>query len=361
MKIEINKDKLLNSLTIVNKGVTGKSPLPLLEGIYLESKDNYLILKGSDNDLYIQTKISATVIEEGSLVVSAHIFTEIIKKMPNGIINISNDKEMLVIKSKKTVFNVIYMDATEYPQSPKITADSYVSIPQKVIKDMVRGTSFASAIESTRPILQGILFEANEDRLDLVALDGYRLAINTKILENPISENFSLIVDSKCFQEVAKMLDTKGDVKISHSENHICFCFNNTVIYARLLQGTFINYNSLLPSESVIKVKVPKDELADSIERASLVGKSDKTNLVKFEINDDTIVISSNSKLGKVTEEITAEVKGENLKIAFNSKYVLDVLRVIDDKDITLEFNNSVSPCIIKNTEYKYLLLPVRI
>lgn len=364
MKFSCAKNKLQDAINIAQKAVTGKSPMPILQGIYLSAKDNILTLIGSDIDLSIETKIEAAVEEEGSIVVDSKIFGEIIRKLPNSTVYVSTtENNSINIICEKSKFDLIHMDASEFPNLPKINENMIFSIPQNVLKNMIKGTIFAIAQDETRPILTGILFEVKNKKINLVALDGYRLALKENTIDN--DNTINAVIPGKTFSEVSKILsDDDNNVNITFTPNHILFNLGETKIISRLLEGEFIKYNSIIPDEYKLKVIAKKDELLECIERASLMGKDGNTNLVKFDIKDNTLIITSNSQLGKVREELNIILQGEELQIAFNSKYLIDVLKIIDDEEIVMQFDSSVSPCVIKNkdnNDYIYLVLPVRL
>jgi DNA polymerase III subunit beta len=364
MKFTCEKSVLQNSISTVQKAVTGKSTMPILQGILINVLDNEIILSASDKDLSIETKFATEVFENGSIVVDAKLFGEIIRKLPNDVIQINtignNTVEIICQKSK---FNLIYMNADDFPEMPKINEDMLFKVSQKILKNMIKGTIFATAQDETRPILTGILFEVKNDKLNLVALDGYRLALISEYINN---ENaISVVIPGKTLSEVSKILnDDDIDVNITFTPNHILFSLNETRIISRLLEGEFIKYSSIIPNEFNLKIITKRDELISCLERASLLAKEGNTNLIKLSIEDDNMVITSNSQLGMVREEINIILQGQPLQIAFNSKYLIDVLKNMEDEEISMEFSSSVSPCIIKNKEKDnctYLVLPVRL
>lgn len=364
MKFVCTKNKLQEAISISQKAVTGKSPMPILQGIYISARDNQLTIVGSDIDLSIETKIEAEVEEDGNVVVDSKIFGEIIRKLPNSTVQVSTiDNNSIEIICEKSKFNLIHMDAEEFPNLPKINENIIFSLPQKTLKNMIKGTIFAIAQDETRPILTGILFEVNNEKLNLVALDGYRLALRSNAMEN--ENTINAVIPGKTFSEVAKILsDDDINVNITFTPNHILFNLGETKIISRLLEGEFIKYNSIIPEEYNLQVTAKRTDLLNCIERASLMAKDGNTNLIKFDIKDDTLIITSNSQLGRVREELNIIVQGDELQIAFNSKYLIDVLKILEDDEIILEFSSSVSPCIIKNKEnnsYTYLVLPVRL
>ena len=279
--------------------------MPILEGIYINTNKSTLTLIGSDMDVSIQTSVDATIIEEGSIVIDAKIFGEIIRKLPNSTIKIETiENQLIKITCEKSVFDVVYMNTNEFPELPEINENLTISVNQNILKNMIKGTSFAIAQDETRPILQGILFEVKNKNLNLVALDGYRLAIRNEFLDTDI--NMEVVIPGKTLNEVSKILEDVDDiVNITFTNNHILFNLEKTKIISRLLEGKFINYNSLLPQEHKLLVNINRQELQNAIERASLMAKDGNTNLIKLDLQQDNLIITSNSQLGKVREEIS--------------------------------------------------------
>lgn len=360
------KQEILEGISIVQKAITGKSTMPILEGVYIRTNelDSSLTLIGSDMDVSIQTTVNANIIEPGSIVIDAKIFGEIIRKLPNSTIKIETiENQVIRITCEKSVFDVVYMNTNEFPELPEINEDLKISVNQNILKNMIKGTSFAIAQDETRPILQGILFEVKNKNLNLVALDGYRLAIKSEFLDSDIE--IEVVIPGKTLNEVSKILEDVEDiVDITFTNNHILFNLEKTKIISRLLEGKFINYNSLLPQEHKLSVHVNRQELQNSIERASLMAKDGNTNLIKLDIQQDNLIISSNSQLGKVREEISMKLQGDEIQIAFNSRYLLDVLKNMEEDEVVLKMTSGISPCVIEennNENAKYLVLPVRL
>ena len=364
MNFICSKQKLQEGISIVTKAITGKTTMPILEGIYIEANDEGLTLIGSDMDVSIETKVEAKVTTAGKIVLDARLFGEIIRKLPNSDVKIEiTDNDLIQVTCEKSVFNLVYMNPSDYPMLPTINEDLKVEVPQNLLKNMIKGTSFAIAQDEVRPILQGILFEVKDKQLNLVALDGYRLAIRNELLD--IDNDIEVVIPGKTLNEVSKILEDNSDlVEITFTSNHILFNLEKTKIISRLLEGKFINYNSLLPQEHKLSINVNRQELQNSIERASLMAKDGNTNLIKLDIQQDNLIISSNSQLGKVREEISIKLQGDEIQIAFNSRYLLDVLKSMEEEEIVIELTSSVSPCVIKgknSNNAKYLVLPVRL
>ena len=358
------KQKLQEGISIVQKAITGKSTMSVLEGIYINANKEGLTLIGSDMDVSIETKVEADVINEGSIVIDAKIFGEIIRKLPNSDIKIETiDNDTVQITCEKSVFNIVYMGSDEFPELPSLNENMQIEVPQNILKNMIKCTSFATAQDETRPILQGVLFEVKERTLNLVALDGYRLAIRSEYLDTDF--DIEIVIPGKTLNEVSKILEDVNDlVQITFTNNHILFNLNKTRIISRLLEGKFVNYKSLLPEEHKLLVTVKKQDLQNGIERASLMAKDGNNNLIKLDVQDDALIITSNSQLGKVREEVFINLQGDKIQIAFNSRYLIDVLKNFEDEEVVMKMTSSVSPCIIKAKDadnYKYLVLPVRL
>lgn len=363
MKFTCRKNLLQEAIGVAQKAVTGKSNMNILEGILLIAKNQHLTLIGSDIDLSIETKIESEIFEEGSIVVDSRLFGEIIKKLPNDDVEITtseNNSVEIVCQKSKAVLK--YMSSEEFPGLPHINENMLFSIPQRILKNMIKGTIFATAQDEIRPILTGILFEVKENKLNLVALDGLRLALKSENLEN--DNTISSVIPGKTLSEVAKILEeSEENVNITFTTNHILFNLGNTKIISRLLEGEFIKYSSIIPDEYTLKIVAKRTDLLDCIERASLMAKEGNTNLVKLDIKDDLMVITSDSQLGKAREELNVIMQGQSLQIAFNAKYLIDVFKIMDEEEIVLELSSSVSPCVIKskdNDNCTYLVLPVR-
>jgi DNA polymerase-3 subunit beta len=364
MKFKCEKSSLQEAISIAQKAVTGKSNISVLEGIYISAANGQITLIGSDTDLCIETKLIGEVIEEGKVVVDSKIFGEIIRKLPNAQIEITtSESNSIEITCQKSDFTLIYMNADDYPSMPRVDENQIFSVSQAILKNMIKGTAFAIAQDETRPILTGVLFEVKNRQLNLVALDGYRLALKSEVVETDSA--ISAVIPGKTLSEVSKILEEiETEVKLTFATNHILFDLGETKIISRLLEGEFIKYESIIPKEHNLKITTKKSEILNCIERASLMAKEGNTNLIKFNIAEDNIVITSNSQLGKVREELNIILQGEALQIAFNSKYLIDVLKIMEEDEIVMELTSSVNPCILKNKNIDnctYLVLPVRL
>ena len=364
MKFTCEKTTLQEAISTCQKAVTGKSNMAILEGIKLSSEGDMIILTGSDKDLSIETRIKADIFEPGDIVIDSKLFGDMVRKLPNDIIEISTlENNSVQIICQKSKSNLVYMNSEDYPKITSFDEKEVFDLPEILIKSMIRATIFATAQDETRPILTGVLFEVLNKKLSMVAIDGYRLALRRAFIDSNF--DVSAVIPGKTLNEVSKILgDSDKSVRIVFGENHIMFKIGETKIISRLLEGEFIKYKSILPVEYNLKITANKSQLLNCIERASLIGKEGNANLIKMNIENDSLIITSNSQLGMVREEMNVILQGDKLQIAFNSKYVMDVLKILDEDEIEMEFSSSVSPCILRNKEddsSTYMILPVRV
>ena len=231
---------------------------------------------------------------------------------------------------------------------------------------MIRKTSFAASVDESKGVITGILIELLNDEINMVAIDGYRMAITREAMVNLEEKN--VIISAKIMNEISKILseasEEEENVKLLLNDKKAIFIIGNVKVVLRLLDGEFIKYKDVLPKDNKIKVKVSRSDLMESIERASLLSKEGKNNLIKFAIKDTIVTITSKSEEGNVREEVLINKEGDDLDIGFNAKYVLDVLKSIDDEEIYMLFNTSITPCLVEpisGDSFEYLILPVRI
>lgn len=367
MKFSCNQQTLSKALNTVSKAVTSRTTIPILKGILLEvNGDNTLTLSASDLDLSIEKKIEVTAEEAGSVVVSAKLFSDIIRKLPNEEIQIEEqENNTIVIKCLASEFTIVGQPADEFPNIGEINLDKKLSLDRDILKEMIKKTSFAASIDESKGIIVGVLVEMEEESLNMVALDGFRMAITREVMKN--EEKKKIIIAARILNEINKIISENEDGKeifFILDEKKAVFLMDETKVVLRLLEGEFIKYSDILPKEWKCRVTLNRSDMLNSIERASLLAKEGKNNLIKLSIFRDKVIITSRSEEGNVKEEVFVEKEGVDLDIGFNSKYLLDVLKAVDDENIAMEFNTSVSPCLIKPLEgrkFEYLVLPVRI
>lgn len=365
MKIICDGADLSDAVLKVSKGTSNKTTNPILEGIKVVAEEDYVTLSATDLEMSIEKTIKGIVQIEGEMVVPGKFFCEYIKKLNNEQIELHVDeKNMLSIKYTDSVGKIQCMNNAEFPQIKQPEDSTYFEISQRDFRTLIAKSIYAVATEDVRPILKGVKLEITKERITAVALDGYRLAVVKKPIISTTAE-FSCIVPARSLNEISKLLeDTEKPIKVYVGRNFLMVNIDNTKITTRLLEGDFINYTQIIPTDFNTNIVLNKDQLLDALERASLLSRVDRNNLVKFEISDKVMILSSKSEIGDIKENITISLKGQDLNIAFNARYFTEALRVISDEFLKLNFTSSVSPCIITSNdtdEFLYLILPVRI
>lgn len=369
MKFTCYRDNILKAINSVVKGVASKTTMPILEGILIQTNDNDIKLTTYDQEIGIEYIMECDVEDQGNTVVNAIMFSEIIRRLPDTEISISiNDKNLLEIECEGSLYKLATMNPEEFPELPKIEVENSIEIEQNNLKNMIRKTIFAASSEESRPIFTGCLFEIKENKLNVVAVDGFRLALRSTVLENQTND-FSAVIPGKTLNEVNKILaDSFEPVKIGVAKNQALFEMDNCKVVTRLLDGEFLNYKSVIPSNWETRVRVSKSSIQNSFERISLISSStvekEKKYPVKVSVEIGKIVISCTNQTGEAKEEIYVSTEGKNLEAGFNPKYFLDSLKAIDDEEVFIEFGTKISPCIVKsveNNDYTYMILPIRL
>ena len=366
MKFICSRDRLIEIVSIVQKAVSTRSTLPILDGILIDTNSEGVRLTGYDLETGIEAQMEAEVFSDGQVVVNSRLFGEIIRKLPDEQVQIeSNDQLQISIESGSSLFSIKGLSAESYPKIPVVVDEESISISQKLLRDMIRQTIFAVSTDESRPTLNGCLLACDGFAVEMVAVDGFRLALRKRLLGTDLPK-MNYIIPGKALNEVGRVLTSKeDDVVIFSSSNHIMFDMGAIRIVSRLIQGNFMNYRAILPQTSSTTLVVSSTDVLDAIERASLIILSeDRRCPVQFSMPaDDTLVISAQTEIGTLREEITVAITGEKIDIDFNPRYFIDALRAIDSEEISIIFNGSVGPSVVKPLEgedFAYLILPLR-
>lgn len=363
MKFIAQRDDMIRGIAIAQRAMPARSTLSALEGIYMEAREGGVMFKCSDMVLCIETLIEAQVSEKGALVLPGRLFSDIVRKLPEGAVKVEMGDNQIRIECGTARMNLAGMDPSEFPQMPGVPESKPIEIDQGEFRDLVRGTLFAVAVDDTKPILTGGLLEVSGEGIAMVALDGYRLALRKgKLLKTADAKSF--VMPSKSLSEIAKLFEeNEASVSIYEGAGQALIDMGMTRITTRLLEGEYIKYGQILPSEHTTRVRAERQTLLECIERAALLAREGKTNLVKLKIKEDVMAVTANSEMGSIYEEVPVATEGKELDIAFNHRYLTDVLKAMDEEDITLDFMSALSPCVIRPSEgesFLYLVLPVR-
>jgi len=364
MKIVCNRQQLNEAVLNVQRAVSTKSSVPALEGILLKAGDNEITLCGYDLELGMTTKIEAQVEEKGSIVLSAHLFGDIVRRLPADSVYLATDEKfMTVIKSGPADFSIAGMPSEEYPELPAITGETALHIASNVLKSMIRQTIFAVAESDAKPIHTGTMFELSKNRIKLVSVDGYRLAIREEAAQ--CGEEMNFVVPGKTLGEVLKLLsDDDTELEILVGRRHILFQIGTYCVISRLLEGEFLDYKAAIPSASTTEIIVSTRAFINSVERVSLLITDRLKSPVRCSFEDNEIKISCSTAIGRAKDQFTANITGDNVEMGFNNRYVLDALRNTEGDEVKIQLNGALSPMKVLPREgdsFLFLVLPVRL
>lgn len=362
MNIVCDKALLSSAIDGVSKAVTLRSSIPALEGILMKAEGFQLTLTGYDLEMGITTTIEANVREPGEIVLSAKLLGDMVRRLPSGEVTIcTNDTGNATVKGGVAEFDILAMSASDYPDLPNPGADRTLTIKAGMLRDMIEKTLYAVSQDDKKPAHTGELFAIEEEKLTVVALDGYRLAI----VERPIKaeKHIRIIIPAKTLTEVNKLLgEDDQDVYVSANRRFVVFETGNYVILSRLIEGEFLNYNNVIPAGYKTRVVLESRDFIETIERASLIITERLKNPLRI-LFDNKVTVRCQTNLGKVVDEFEAKIEGEQVEIGFNNRYLLDALRNSKCDKVVLEMSGALSPVKIlpeEGEDFIYLVLPVR-
>ncbi len=365
MNLKFQKAQLVNALSIVMKAVSTKTSSVILESILISASDNRVVLDATDTELSIQTEVDAVIVKAGGVVLNAKLFSEIVRKFDSteSLIELDVDNDFkTTIKCEQAVFNIMGIDPVEFIPMPKIDRDAFISLSQFSLKEVIRQTEFSTAISDINRMMGGELIDVKNNVAKFVTLDGHRMSIRNIELMGEY-EDQKCVVPIKSLQEVMRIIDsdTQKNVNIYFSKDHILFEFDKTLVLSRILDGEFFRIESMLSNDYDTKVNVSRLKLQNAIEQSMILIRENEHKPMILDIENGMLKLSVNSSLGFMDAKVNIEKSGSDLKIAFNPKFLVDALKVIDDDFVNIYFTNAKSPCFIrddKNT-YTYLILPV--
>lgn len=363
MKLTFSKDALSNGINIVSKAVPSKTTMTILECILIDSTEGIIKLTANDMELGIETRVEGTIHTKGKAALDAKLFSEIIRKLPDNDVTIETDEKFnTTITCEKAKFTIQGKEGDDFVYLPYIEKEKHITLSQFTLKEVIRQTIFAISPGDNNKLMTGELFEIHENQLKVVSLDGHRIAIRNIELKESY-DDITAIVPGKTLNEISKILsgDTTKEVLLFFTDNHIIFEFDDTTVVSRLIEGEYFKINQMLSSDYDTKVIVNKREFMNCIDRATLLVRENDKKPVIITITDDMMHLKLNSVIGSMNEEISIRKTGSDITIAFNPKFLVDSLRVIDDEEVSLYLINPKAPCFIKEDEekYIYLILPV--
>ncbi|MEK6988633.1 DNA polymerase III subunit beta [Paenibacillus sp. FSL K6-1566] len=377
MKISILKNVLNESIQHVSKAISSRTTIPILSGIKLDVTYSGVTLTASDTDISIQSFIPSedekhTIVQverPGSVVLPAKFFVEIIKKLPSQEIHMEvKDQFQTFISAGATEIQMVGLDPDEFPVLPNIEGSQTISLPGDLLKNMIKQTVFSISTHETTPILTGVLWSLNNNELKFTATDRHRLATRSTNIEGVDDISFNnVVIAGKTLNELSKIIpDQNTLVDIVVADNQVLFKIDRVLFYSRILDGIYPDTSRIIPTTHKTELVLDTKKLSESIDRAYLLSREEKTNIVLLQTmeNGGIEISSSSSELGKVREELDLiEFKGDPLRISFNSKYMLDVLKVVESEQLMIAFMGVMSPIILKpldDSKSQYIILPYR-
>lgn len=364
MKIFCSKDALLSGVNAVQRAVSNKNPLPVLQGILIQAENQSLQFAATDLEMGIRCDVPAQVIEAGTMIVPAKLFAEVVRKLPDTTISLEERDKAIIICYYQSEIVLNGYDPEEFPLLPDLIEPLSFSLPTIIFKNMIKQTIFSCASED-RPVFNGLLLQIEGSNIRLVATDTHRLAYIISEITNSEGLCFSGIIPSKTLTEIYRLLRDEDEVlTIRYSNNQVVFQFGSIYLVSRLIEGQFPNYKQVIPQTCETKVNLSVKEFLEAVERASLLSR-DKSgaNIIRINVDSNELRIDQTTELGKISEQIGIQMEGKDVKIAFNAKFLIDALKVIDSDQILFELSGPYSPGVMRpldNPNYIYLVLPVR-
>ncbi len=364
MKIKCQGLELSETVSKVIKALPIKRVNPILDCVKITAKNDELILLATDLDLWIEKRIKANVLLEGEIVVPGKIFAEYCKKIEEEEIELDGtEKNRLKIRYLDSEVSLSCGEVGEYPELKKVSEEKFFKVGKKDFRELINKIIFNVATDESRPPLKGCCLNIKGNVLEGVASDGYRLALATVNIENNEIEE-KIVVPSRSMLEMSRLIeDDDSEIALSFEKHYIMLDLGHTKVVTRLIADNYIAYERIIPSEFTTEVVVDKKQFENAIDRVSLISRNEKKSYVKMEVGENQVLLKAESETGEINEKVQIALKGKDIVIAFNSKYIIDAMRAIQDQYITLNFTSPSAPGIIKGQDksWLYLILPLRV
>ena len=362
MKFVCDGLSLSEAVMKVSKACAVRSTAPVMECITISADNDEVVFLASDGELSIQKTVKAEVFESGEICVPGKLFSDFVSKLTGEEISINTSDKGMEIRYRDSGTSMQTIRAEEFPKIDLEIGENYFEMKQSDLKKIIGETAFCCAQDDSRPILKGCLMTFG-DKLEMVALDGYRLALSEAQIAAKSGEN-KIVCPARTLTEISRMLsDEEEEITLFTKGGMFMVSCEGTVIVSRLYNGEFIDKNKVIPSSFSTSVTLKKNELIASVERAAILIRGDKNNLVTLSVGQNMVKVVSSSEIGNVAESVKAQVQGMEFTISMNAKFLLDALKALEEEEVELSFNGAISPFIVQNKEEKhslYLILPVR-
>lgn len=367
MKVQILTANIQNKLSFLNKAISPKSQLPVLQNFLIEAKADRVKLSSTDLEIGIEVYCSGIISEEGEITVPAKLFTELVNSLSDESLTLETDETTLEVRTKRTksVFQTI--SSEEFPKLYEEKGEQLAVLNGKDIKKELSSVVFSASNDTTRPALSGVLVRKESEGFLLVATDGYRLSLrHYKMSSNATGETVSFIIPARVFRELISLKDDSSDISmyVSQQNNQVLFQQGDTTLIGRLIEAEFPNFEKIIPSDFSVSVSFERDELLNAVKICSVFAR-DSANIIKLSLFSDNITVSSGSSaIGENTVKVEAKLKGEENEIAFNARYLLDVLSNVDENNLVFDMIGPLNPGVFRiegDTSYLHMIMPIRV
>lgn len=373
MLVKCDRNLLLENINLVQKAVSSRTSLPILECFLLTCDDMGFRMMATDLELSVKTvDIPCEIEEAGAIALPSRFFSDIIRRLPDGLVTIEVKNQFVtIIQCRNTEFKIVGKTPEEFPEIAEIQRENEYIIGQKCLKNLIRQTIFSICADESKPNLMGALLEIHHNSVKMITCDTFRVSYrHDEEIKNNGNADENVIIPAKTIQELYKLLtNDEADVSVYITDKHILFDIGSCTLGSRLIEGEFIAYGNFFPQEFSTKAEISKQELLDAIDRACLVIYQEKRNdAVRIKLESNQLQITTETELGNSYDQLEIDLSGKDLEIAFNPKYLMDILKAIDEEKILMQFNSHLSPCVIQSlaqpqadSDYQYLILPVRL
>ncbi len=374
MELIFNKEDLLRAMQMVSNVASSRNTLPILSNVLIKTIDDKIQLAATDLEIGIKSFVNGEIVAPGSITIPAKKFSEIVHELPSmsesgepakvRILTSSNDR--VEIDCERAKFKVVGLADEEFPSLPDLN-ETFLILNSNILRQMIQKTIFAASTEETRHFLNGVYLVADDTSLKMVATDGRRLAVVTEKLDEPINQKLGIIIPTKTVNNITRIFTEEENIKIAVLENQVIFANQETILISRLIEGEYPDYqaviNPVLKNEITMRAKT--EQLLSVIRRVSLLANL-KTPSIKIEAQDEELTVTASTpELGEAHEQMQASINGGRIEIAFNAKFIMDVLRNIETQEVTLKFRDSLSPVLVTpaddSTNYLCIVMPMRL
>lgn len=366
MKLSSNKKDLNEGLQSVSRAVSGRSTLPILSNVMLQATDDALRLLATDLEIWMECSLPVEVGQSGAITLPAKVVSEVVGSLPEAKVTLEGESgKSITIKCGHSQYVIQGMPAEEFPSPPRVGQETTFELPQPAVKDLIKSVVFAASVDETRLILTGCLLIWDGQTLKLAATDMHRLAVNSITTEGAQGKELSVIVPSRALGEVVRSLSNDPDDKITITvgDNQIMFNLGDLTVTSRLIEGQFPNYERVIPTESDKRVIVERQALAAALKRASIVARTEANKVMLHSQGGVLTIQAESGEVGQAHEEVDIKLEGEDLEIAFNAEYLLDVMGVIETPSVEIGLTGPLSPGVIRpadDSAYLYVVMPMQ-